>query len=236
MKLKELKESIDKVGEEYLVVNKPFGVTVLDDRSGAKGLLELVRQLYPSAQACHRIDKDTSGAVLFALNPDAYRHASIQFQNRKIKKVYHALVHGRAEFQELKEARRIMSSENSSWTHINGKDSLTYFQTLEMFKNHTFVECRPVTGRMHQIRVHLQALEHPIVSDILYGGEDLYLSEEKKKFNIGKYEDERPIMGRLALHAYSLEFEDRDNITHKVEKMYPKDLKATLNQLRKMKK
>ena len=233
MKLNQLLKGVIFQNANYLVVNKPAGISVLADRSGDLGILELLRLKYPEIQACHRIDKETSGALLFSFKPEAYRHASIQFQNRTVKKVYHALVKGRPEFNEYSERRRILVSEKQSYININGKDSATLFNTLAIYQQHSLIECIPETGRMHQIRVHLQVNECPIVADSLYGGEPFFLSQIKKKFNIGKYEEEKPVMGRLALHAFSIAFKDLDGSNITVEAPYSKDMSVAIKQMEK---
>ncbi|TAG92560.1 MAG: RNA pseudouridine synthase, partial [Bacteroidetes bacterium] len=117
--------------------------------------------------------------------------------------------------------------------HENGKEATTFFTTLEVYTKNTLIECKPITGRMHQIRIHLAVLGAPIVFDNLYGGKPLFLSELKKKFNL-KYEtDEKPLIQRVALHAKQLSFEGLDEKEISIEAPYPKDIKALISQLEK---
>ncbi len=233
MKEKEFKSLIIFENDNYFAFNKPSGITVLADRSGEKGLLEIAKTIYPTAQACHRIDKETSGVLLFAKSPDAYREASLQFQNREVKKIYHAIVNGKADFSNFREASSLSNDNKGAFVDKHGKASVTEFSTLEIFKYHTLIECRPETGRMHQIRVHLAINGFPIIADSLYGGQPFFLSDIKKKFNLGKYEDERPLISRVALHAFGLIFKDLDGSIITAEAPMPKDLAAGLSQLRK---
>jgi 23S rRNA pseudouridine955/2504/2580 synthase len=96
---------------------------------------------------------------------------------------------------------------------------------------HTLVACTPVTGRMHQIRLHIAYLGAPITGDELYGGKPFFLSHVKKKFNLKKETEEEPLIKRMALHAFSLQFTDLSENTQCVEAGYPKDLAVLLKQL-----
>lgn len=224
--------------EDYIVINKPPFVSTLEDRKaeGKQNIIGLARQYHAAAQVCHRIDKETSGCLAIAKNPEAYRHLAIQFEKRTVNKIYHALVGGIHQFDN-EEVNKPIYPMNTGMVKIDyerGKDALTYFKTLEVFRNHTLVECKPVTGRMHQIRIHLACLKASIVSDEQYGGEKLYLSDIKKKnFNLKYDTDELPLIQRVALHAFQLEFALMNEEKITVEAPYPKDIKALLNQLKK---
>jgi len=112
-----------------------------------------------------------------------------------------------------------------------GKSAQTYFTTLKHFKNHSLIQCTPVTGRMHQIRVHLAWAKAPITGDEAYGGKAFYLSSVKRGFNLKKNEEEEPFMKRMALHAYSLSFLGLNGEKVDVTAPYPKDFGALLKQL-----
>jgi 23S rRNA pseudouridine955/2504/2580 synthase len=112
-----------------------------------------------------------------------------------------------------------------------GKESQTLVNTLEKFKHFTLVECKPHTGRMHQIRVHLAAVDSPVVADVLYGANIPFLSEIKKKFNLARDKEERPMIERLALHAKELSF--KLGKPYRLEAPYPRDFEALLNVIRK---
>jgi len=221
--------------DNYIVVNKPPLLSTLDDRASNTNLLLLARSYAEDAQACHRLDKETSGALLFAKNPEAYRHASIQFEKREVAKIYHAVVDGIHDLNGV-EVSKPLQITGKGLVKINmreGKEALTVFNTITAYKYHTLVECIPTTGRMHQIRVHLASLKASISNDELYGGELLYLSKLKKKFNLKKWTEERPIINRFALHAFKLIFNDLDEGLIEVEAAYPKDFRVLVEQLQK---
>lgn len=235
MKQPSLKDLIIFENEHYLVLNKPAFVATLNDRNDPNNLLDWVRELVPDAQACHRLDKETSGCIAFAKNPEAYRHLAIQFEKRKVQKVYHAIADGLHEFREERVLLPILQL-NNGLVVINrqeGKAAETIFTTLEAYRAHTLVECRPVTGRMHQIRIHLKSLNAPISGDDSYGGKPLLLSEIKRNYNLKKDAEEQPLIKRVALHAFALAFENVDGRPLQVEAPYFKDFAVALKQLRK---
>lgn len=218
--------------DHFLVANKPPFISSLDDRNSEINLQMLAKRYNNDLSACHRLDKETSGCLLFSKNAEAYRHASIQFEKRTIGKLYHAFVNGIHEFSGLKVDLPILSlNKGSVVIDFNGKQATTIFNTLELYKKHSLIECLPETGRMHQIRIHLSKKGAPIINDPMYEGEPLFLSQIKRKFNLSKDEEEQPLIKRFALHAYSLEFELMDNKPIKVVAPYPKDLKVLHKQL-----
>jgi 23S rRNA pseudouridine955/2504/2580 synthase len=114
-----------------------------------------------------------------------------------------------------------------------GKIAETIFKTLKIYQKHTLVQCLPITGRMHQIRVHLQCLKAPIVCDPTYGGEYIYLSELKRKFNLKQGSEELPLIKRVALHAHGIRFNLLSGEEKTVVTPYPKDFEALIKQLDK---
>lgn len=222
--------------EYYIIINKPYGIPTLDDRDQTiKGVLRLAKEYWEDAQACHRLDKETSGILVLAKTPEAYRHLAMQFEAREVNKVYHAIVNGAANLKETIVDLPILAMNNGTVKidRAEGKEAQTIFNTEEVFKKHTLVRCEPVTGRMHQIRIHLSHLKHPIVADHQYGGEDIYLSQIKKKFNLKKETDEIPLIRRVALHSYSIGFFQLNQEPLYIEAPYPKDMDALISQLRK---
>lgn len=222
--------------EDYMVINKPPYLPTLEDRHEAQNILSLARQEYPSIQVCHRLDKETSGCLILSKHSGAYRNAAIQFEDRKVDKVYHAVVDGIHEFDHLLVDRNIVATTKGI-ARINqkGKPATTYFTTLKTYFAHSIIECRPITGRLHQIRVHLAYLKSPICGDKLYGGKPLFLSSLKRKFNLKKDTEERPIMQRVSLHAYSVGFEGMKGEALEVTAPYPKDFAVLIKQLEKNK-
>jgi 23S rRNA pseudouridine955/2504/2580 synthase len=223
--------------DDFIVVNKPYLVSTLDERNADNpySILRLAKAYSDDAQVAHRLDKETSGALAIAKNPEAYRHLAMQFEHRQVKKRYHAVVEGAHNFEDISVYLPILPLKDGM-VKIDrqlGKIAETIFNTLKVYKNHSLVECQPITGRMHQIRIHLTCLKAPIVSDELYGGSSLYLSSLKKKFNLKKDTEEEPIIKRVALHAYSLTFALLDGTPITIEAPYPKDLEVLVKQLDK---
>lgn len=220
--------------DHFMVVNKPPFLASLEDRNDPQNLQKLAKNFDPDLSACHRLDKETSGCILFAKSKEAYRHASLQFEHRKVRKVYHAFVNGIHSFtNELIDLPITALSKGSVRIDpLSGKPSRTIVTTLELFRKHSLLECIPETGRMHQIRIHLAQRGAPLINDTLYKGEMLFLSQLKRKYNLKKDTEEQPLIKRFALHARSLSFETFDKPVT-VEAEYPKDLAVLVKQLRK---
>jgi len=230
--------------DEHLVaVNKPAGLPVVPARSGKGDSVRATltkhlggRKLY----VVHRIDRDTSGVVLFARDRATHRTLSMMFQEGRVHKRYLALVRGRpvpAEGRiELGLRRDRHDATRMRSTQTGGKSSLTEYQTLEVFRGYSLLEVCPRTGRTHQIRVHLAAIGHPIAVDPVYGGaEALYLSEFKRGYRRKKGREERPLISRLTLHAQSVAFDVpiyRDGPV-RIEASPPHDFQVSLKQLAK---
>lgn len=218
---------------DFIAVNKPPFLSTLEDRADPVNLLALARTYCETAQACHRLDKDTSGIIVFARNPEAYRHMSMQFEHRQVEKIYHAIVDGVHDFQQHLVDAPILAAPDGI-VKINkrlGKPAQTYFTTLVAYRQHSLIECRPITGRMHQIRIHLSLLNASITGDEQYGGKPLYLSTIKRGFNLKKHTEEQPLMKRMALHAKSLIFKLMNGEKLTLDAPYPKDFQALLRQL-----
>jgi 23S rRNA pseudouridine955/2504/2580 synthase len=219
--------------DHYLAINKPYGYATLDERDQTKkGLLQIAKEIYGDIQVCHRLDKETSGVLLFAKNPASYRHASLQFENREVTKIYHAFVEGTAKLDNLLVDLPILPLKDGNVKiDKTGKEAATIFNTLEVFSKHSLIACLPITGRMHQIRIHLASIKRPILADKLYGGQDIFLSDIKRKFKLKKDTEEQPLISRVALHAYSLTFTDMEGNEIIVQAPYPKDMRALKRQL-----
>jgi 23S rRNA pseudouridine955/2504/2580 synthase len=224
--------------DDYILISKPPHIASLDERQAdnSQSILRLAKEYADDAQLCHRLDKETSGVLAIAKNPAAYRHLSMQFEHRQVEKRYHAVVNGTHDLEMISVYLPIAIKRDGTMVAIDrqkGKEADTIFNTMKVYRNHTLVECMPITGRMHQIRIHLVCLKAPIVCDPTYGGEMIYLSDLKRKFNLKKETEEQPLIKRVALHAHSLTFRLLDDEIIKIEAPYPKDFEVLVKQLDK---
>lgn len=237
MKYPNFKDLILFENDDYIVVNKPPFLASLDERSkpGEINVLRLARQYTDDAQVCHRLDKETSGALVIAKNSEAYRSLSMQFEKRKVNKTYHAIVDGQYQFEDLLVDLPILNdgNKNVSIDRAEGKRAETIFNSIEYFKHYTLVECKPITGRMHQIRIHLATQRASIVGDEMYRGKPVFLSNIKRGYKLSKDEEEQPIMKRFALHAKHIIFKGLDGQDISIEAPYPKDFAILLKLLQK---
>ncbi|HZK20410.1 MAG TPA: RluA family pseudouridine synthase [Treponemataceae bacterium] len=228
--------------DDIVVVNKRSGLLVAGDRWDAEAprLDKLVESEFDTVYAVHRIDKDTSGLVLYARNSNAHRALSLAFQNREVHKVYHALVYGRPLWDTLSVTLPLkIDGDDRHRTVVNkrlGKPSRTDFALLRIAGPFSWIECTLITGRTHQIRVHLAAHGLQIVCDPLYSGNQkpIKLSEIKRSWKGDPFE-ERPLLARLGLHAYLLEF--KHPVTGALLSLtapYQKDMNSLRKQLDKV--
>lgn len=193
------------VGESMLMENK--GIKIKIKRPGV----------------VHRLDRDTSGVMLLAKNKQTYEFLKEQFQNREIKKVYHTIVSG-----WIKDERGVINKpigkspidfrrySASRGARGEMRDAVTHYKVLKRFQEgvqkFTYLEVMPKTGRTHQIRVHMKAIDHPVVCDILYNPKGLCPKGIK----------------RMALHAKSIEFKDLKGNVVKIESPLPKEFERML--------
>jgi 23S rRNA pseudouridine955/2504/2580 synthase/23S rRNA pseudouridine1911/1915/1917 synthase len=225
--------------EDFIAINKPSGVLTIPDREGKEiSLKKLLKEAYGDIFVVHRLDRDTSGIVVFAFNERMHKHLSLQFEARETKKIYNGLVLGKPAPEEgvINEPIAEHPTKKGLMTvWRKGKESITEYKTLENHRYYSWMEFHILTGRTHQIRVHMKHLGNPIVCDPLYGdGKPVLISQLKKNFRLSQAEDEeRPILSRLALHAAHLTFKGIDGNDVSLEAPLPKDLRATLNQLSK---
>lgn len=165
--------------KDILVVNKPSGILTNPGRSEEMQdcLLHRVQQQFPLAQLVHRLDMSTSGLVVFALRRKAEAALKQQFASRSVKKIYRARVWGEIAEQGMVNAPLIADAAKPPLQKIcekTGKAALTHFQRLSFDGQSSLVELRPVTGRSHQLRVHMQSLGHPILGDAFYAHDEAY--------------------------------------------------------------
>lgn len=153
--------------DNVLVLNKPAGLL-----SMAKGEYCPEKTLEDYGLLVHRLDRDTSGVVILAKNPEAQTFLRKQFQDRKAHKTYYAVVAGRPKLDAARidlPIARDLKRPTRFRVDPGGRPSETYYQVLEANDNLSFLELKPTTGRTHQLRVHLNYLGHPIIGDTVYG-------------------------------------------------------------------
>jgi len=239
MKLEQL---IIRETQDWIALNKPSGLLSIPDREGKEISLKiLLKEKNGNIFTVHRLDKDTSGLIIFAKTEAAHKHLSQQFEARQTQKIYLGLVLGVPVAAEGSIDAPIAEHPAQNGTmivHRKGKEALTDYKVLESFGIYSLLQFRIHTGRTHQIRVHMKDSGHPIVCDPLYGdGKPVLVSSLKSKFKLSKdAEEEKPILGRLALHAFQLSFTDTNGELVAIEAPLPKDMRATLQQLEKRKK
>lgn len=237
-----LKPELVFENEYFVAINKPSGLLSIPDREGKDISLKIIlKEKYNEIFTIHRLDKDTSGIIVFAKDEQTHKYLSGLFEDRETEKYYIGLVHGIPSHESGSVDAGIMEHPTKRGvmvTNKKGKNALTDYTVIETLGNFSLMQFRIHTGRTHQIRVHMKHVGHPIVCDAVYGtGEPVLLSTIKKKFNLSKYEDEeRPLFNRLALHAERLVFTDQQNTIHNLEAPIPKDMRALLQQLRKWKR
>lgn len=237
-----IQEFIVFENEDFVALNKPSGLLSIPDREGKDISIKiLLKEKYGNIFTVHRLDKGTSGLIVFAKNEAAHKHLSVQFESRVTKKIYQGLVIGSLPEKNGNIDTPIAEHPALNGTmiiHRNGKESLTDYEVLEDFGIYSYVQFQIHTGRTHQIRVHMKDIGHPVVCDDLYGdGKPILVSSLKSKFKLSKdMEEERPILNRLGLHAFQLTFKDIKGKFIELEAPLPKDMRATLQQLTKRKK
>jgi RluA family pseudouridine synthase len=180
--------------QHLLIVDKPAGLPVLPDgwEKDAPYLVQMLEEEYGKVFIVHRLDKITSGVMVFAREAETHRALNAQFESHQAEKIYHAIVDGNPKWEE-KTARHPLRA-NVGHKHRtmvddkNGKPSETRFRVIKHYPEAALIEARPMTGRTHQIRVHAYVLGHPLLGDTLYGAQ------------------QTPGVARPMLHAQSLSF------------------------------
>lgn len=225
--------------DDWLIaVNKPSGLLSIPDRIGKEVSLKIILQnTGRKIFTVHRIDRDTSGVIVFAKDEETHKALNQCFEQRETIKIYQGLVTGAPASPQGSIDAPIAEDHKvpgKMMVHARGKQSLTDYQVLESFNGYTWMQFRIHTGRTHQVRVHAAFLGHSLVCDALYGNpQHLLLSSIKRKFKLGKYVDtEQPLLQRLPLHASALSFQIREKNYQFVAPL-PKDIRATLQQLKK---
>ena len=220
--------------EHILVINKPAGLSVLPEgwEPDAPYLVKSLEEEYEKIWVVHRLDKFTSGVLVFALNAEAHRALNIQFEKHETEKVYRAITVGAPPWKErITKFPLRVNVGHKHRTMVDNKKGVraeTKFKVLNWNSSITdelyladdaegmaLVEARPMTGRTHQIRVHAYALGYPLLGDTLYSS------------------PETDIIARPALHAYSLSFNHPvSNERVSFTAPYPTDFKKALERLK----
>lgn len=186
--------SIHYSDDAVVVVNKPSGLLSVPGRGADKQdcVVRRVQQSFPTARIVHRLDCATSGLMVLALSAEGHRELSRQFHDREIEKAYVALVYGALEFNEGEVRLPLMTdwpNRPKQMISEDGKPAYTQYKVLSRERGHTRVFLMPITGRTHQLRVHMLSLGHPILGDRLYAEADALAASD-----------------RLMLHAWKLGF------------------------------
>lgn len=232
--------------EEVIAINKPVGLVVHSDgKSNVKTLVDWILEKYPEIKdvgepliiqgkeilrpgIVHRLDKDTSGVMLIARTQESFENLKKQFQDREIRKCYRAFVYGNIREDILVVDKPIGRSGGDirKWSSLKDargqmREAKTLIRVLGRGNFHgeifTYLEAEPKTGRTHQIRVHLRAIERPIVCDSLYA--------PKRDCILG--------FKRLALHAHEISFSDLKGVRQTITADFPEDFRGAISTLQK---
>lgn len=223
--------------DTLLVINKPAGLLVHADGSGNTTLADWLLRTYPNLERVgepqqlkdgtiaarpgivHRLDRETSGVMVVAKTQESFLHLKSQFQERAVEKHYRAFVYGYVKkdtevidrpIGRSRKDFRLFSAQRLAKGEL--REAITHYEVLGRRTDSTYLDLRPFTGRTHQIRVHLKAVNHPVVCDRLYAP------------------NHSPLLGfsRLALHSFSITFQTSDGGERTVMAPLPEDFEQAL--------
>ena len=198
--------------DDLLIVNKPSGLLTVPGKAPkhADCLIARINRVFPTAKIVHRLDMATSGIICLAMHKEAHRNLSIQFQDRKTAKRYIARVFGKLEQEtgsvDLPLICDWPNRPKQMVDHDNGKPSLTHFKVLEYEQNATRVELTPITGRSHQLRVHMLSLGHPILGDKLYAHSEAFAMAPRLQLHAEMLTLAHPASGETLIFEAAPEF------------------------------
>ncbi|HEY0009171.1 MAG TPA: RluA family pseudouridine synthase [Tepidisphaeraceae bacterium] len=241
---------------DVVVVNKPAHLAAIPGRGEDDSVIEMLgRQIGlpssgktdPRVRVVHRIDKDTTGVLLFAKHIDAQRHISHQFQNNTVLKEYLALVVGKVGEQSGTIDRPLAphpTAVGRMAVSKHGRPARSDWKIEQSFRRFTLLRVFPKTGKTHQIRVHFADYGHPLAIDTLYNPAQqaadpnerfgIFLSDHKRGYRAARNAEERPLIARLTLHAHRLTLNHPNGQTMTFEAPPPKDFRSVINQLSKL--
>ena len=206
---KNISQTIIYEDKSYIIINKPTGIAVHGGTDNKFGLITIMRNMFSEKiDLCHRIDKETSGCLVFSLNKKSTKHFNYLLQSRKVTKKYKAILKG------------TISKDIFINNYIGDEPQLAIskFNIINSSKNASYVDIEITTGRTHQIRIHSNEIGHPVINDSKYG--DWKFNRSIKNF--GK---------RMALHAHTMEFTDQLGKQIKVVAKLDKDFNDLLKLL-----
>ena len=224
--------------EHLIAVNKTADMLTIPDRYNAKipNLQNILTTKYDEIFTIHRLDKGTSGVVLFAKDAETHKAMNALFQEQEIEKIYDAVTDGYFSEEPIEIDIPLMTDPNKKGRTIpsaRGKASLTKAKLVKQYKHCALLKCMLVSGRPHQLRVHMSAIGTPLLVDSFYGKRtEFFVSEFKKRFKLKKRTEELPLISRQTMHASSLKFNhpvSGDEVL--IEAPYPKDFRALINVL-----
>ena len=200
--------------KNYIIANKQNNISVHSGTKNFIGLIDIFRKKYgDNIDLCHRLDKTTSGCLVFGKNKKAIKNFTDCLLNKKVKKTYTAVIKGFFKGEEVIN-KAIYKNDK-----LKSKNATSKFLSIELLRNTTLVDIKIFTGRTHQIRIHASQINHPILFDKKYGD-----TQFDESLNIGKY--------NMALHSKEISFPDIDSNIIKVSSGYPDDFKDLIKNLR----
>ena len=227
------------IDDDLIVVTKPSGLLSIADRyKTLANLKDILLKKYEEIYTVHRLDKETSGIMIFARNEETHKFLNNQFASREVEKTYWAFVQNKPDIDSgIIDAPILNDIRKSGRMHISadGKEAQTKFKLLKNYGKISLMAFSPITGRTHQIRIHSRYINCPLLVDGLYSKKNnFYLSEVKRQYKKAQFEEEKPFIKRLTLHAKSIQFKLPNGEIKTFECELPKDLRALKNQLDKI--
>ena len=204
-----IKNAIIFDDDDFIVINKPEGISVHGGSGQKFSLIDGVRSIYSSndIDLCHRLDKETSGCIVLSKNKLFLKHFNGLLRTKKITKTYLAIICGKLKKSMTVTDKLIARRRNNIKTSLvddSGKEALSIFNPIKIYKHYTLVEIEILTGKLHQIRAHAESIKHPVLGDFKYGNINLF----KEFYGL------HPTFKRLALHSQSIAFLNIDDQQH----------------------